>query len=114
MRLNQVPVLVSDWFGKFRLDHKRLALLLSIALLILFPDVVILVIFNLLHFAKSWLILLFEHALQEAFDLNRHTSQMITAWVEVAVLVGFNIWLFRKLNAGFQEWYLRRFRRPLG
>jgi len=114
MRLNQVPLLARDWLGKFRLDQKRLALLLSIALLILFPDVVILVVFNLLHFAKSWLILLFEHALQEAFDLNRHTSQMITAWMEVAVLVGFNIWLFRKLNARFQEWYMRNFQRPPG
>ncbi|MFM8444749.1 MAG: hypothetical protein ACKN9W_15610 [Methylococcus sp.] len=110
--MTEMPLLPNNWPDKLRLDQKRLALLLSIAALILFPDVVILVVFNVLHFAKSWLILLFEHALQEAFDLTRHTSQMITAWVEVAILVGFNVWLFRKLNARFQQWYLRKFQRP--
>jgi len=92
-----------------RLDSKRTALVFSIVLLILFPDVAILILVKLLYITLSWLSLMFKHALQAAFGFSRHTAQMITAWIEAASLIAMNIWLFRKLNHRVQAWYLRRF-----
>ncbi len=92
-----------------RLEAKRTAVIISIGLLVVFPDLAILILLKLLYFAVSWVSLMFEHALQEAFEISRHSSQMITAWIEVASLIAVNIWLFRKLNDRVQAWYLRRF-----
>ena len=80
----------------------------------MFPDVAILIVLKMLYFAVSWLSLMFKHALQEAFDISRHSAQMITAWIEAAALITFNIWLFRKLNKRVQDWYLRRFDKSRG
>jgi hypothetical protein len=100
--------------SRFRPSPKQAALILSVGLLIIFPDVVILIALKLLYVVFSWLSLMFKHGLQEAFDLSRHTAQMITAWLEVGAVIAFNIWLFRKLNAKVQAWYLRKFHRPSG
>lgn len=69
------------------LDPKRTALIISLGLLVVFPDVVILILLKLLYFAVSWLSLMFKHALQEAFDLSRHSAQNVTAWIEAAALI---------------------------
>jgi hypothetical protein len=100
--------------SRFRPSPKQAALILSVGLLIIFPDVVILIALKLLYVVFSWLSLMFKHGLQEAFDLSRHTAQMITAWLEVGAVIAFNIWLFRKLNAKVQAWYLRKFDRTGG
>lgn len=97
---------------KLRPDPKKAAVILSVGLLVIFPDVIILILLKLLYVIFSWLSLIFEHGLQKAFDLSRHSAQMITAWLEFGALIGFNIWLFRKLNAKVQAWYLRKFHRP--
>jgi len=101
------------WSENLR-DRKRVALIISIGLLVVFPDVAILIVLKMLYFAVSWLSLMFKHALQEAFDISRHSAQMITAWIEAAALITFNIWLFRKLNKRVQDWYLRRFDKSRG
>lgn len=92
--------------GRQPSERKRMALLVSIAMLILFPDAILLLVLKLLYVAASGLSLMLKHALQEAFDLSRHTAQMFTAWLEAAAVVGFNVWLFRRLNARVQAGYL--------
>jgi len=106
MGLN-TPWGLSRWSAN-HLDPKRTALIISVGLLVVFPDVVILILLKLLYFAVSWMSLMFKHALQEAFDLSRHSAQMVTAWIEAAALIAMNVWLFRKLNKRVQDWYFRR------
>ena len=111
---NGISIRGRDGSFLFRLSPKQLALICSVCLLVIFPDVVILIIGKLLYVVVSWLSLMFKHGLMEVFDISRHTAQMITAWLEVGALIAFNIWLFRKLNAKVQAWYLRTFQRPGG
>ena len=111
---NGISMRGRDGSSLFRLSPKQLALICSVCLLVIFPDVVILIIGKLLYVVVSWLSLMFKHGLMEVFDISRHTAQMITAWLEVGALIAFNIWLFRKLNAKVQAWYLRTFQRPGG
>lgn len=93
---------------KLHLDARRLILLVSISLLLVFPDVAILIILKLIYFAVSWVSLQFKHVLQDVFDLSRHGAQMITAWLEVTVLFAMGVWLFRKLRKGIREWLSRK------
>ncbi|MFN5745875.1 MAG: hypothetical protein ACK443_07305 [Methylococcaceae bacterium] len=98
------------WIRGFRLplNARRLVLLVSISLLIVFPDVAILIILKLVYFTVSWLSLQFKHALQDVFDLSRHGAQMITAWLEVAVLIALSVGLFRKLRKVLRERFSRK------
>lgn len=111
---NGISIRGRDGSALFRLSPKQLALICSVCLLVIFPDVVILIIGKLLYVVVSWLSLMFKHGLMEVFDISRHTAQMITAWLEVGALIAFNVWLFRKLNAKVQAWYLRTFQRAGG
>ncbi len=100
------PALIRGW--RLPLDARRLVLLVGIGLLMVFPDVAILIILKLVYFTVSWLSLQFKHVLQDVFDLSRHGAQMITAWLEVTVLVTLGVWLFRKLKKGFRDWFSRK------
>lgn len=93
---------------RLRLDARRLILLIGISLLLVFPDVAILILLKLIYFTVSWLSLQFKHVLQDVFDLSRHGAQMITAWLEVTVLVAMGVLLFRKLRKVIREWLSRK------
>jgi hypothetical protein len=99
---------------RFHLDARRLMLIAGISLLLVFPDVAILVILKLVYFVVSWLSLQFKHALQDIFDLSRHGAQMITAWLEVTVLVAMGVWLFRRLKKGLRDGFSQKRERSRG
>lgn len=79
----------------FKLKHGAYAA--GIGFLVLFPDVVVHAVLQLLHVIIGSLELTVEHALQEALQVSRHTAQIMTAWIGLAALAGLIGWLYRWL-----------------
>jgi hypothetical protein len=78
-----------------------IALLVVVAV---FPDVCLTVVAKaahvfgfLLHLFVGVLELGIEHLVHSAFDVHRHTAQLITAWTLFFLFMGLLVWLVRKL-----------------
>jgi hypothetical protein len=74
---------------------KRIALAATFGALILFPDLFAHLVLQVFHVALGWLHLAIEHGLQSAFDVSRHTAQIITAWIGLGALIALSVWLYR-------------------
>jgi len=82
---------------------KYLAWLAGLALLLAFPDMVMLLAVKLfhiagylLHFLIGWLEVGLKHLVHWAFDVSRHTAQIITAWIGLFASLLLLVWLLRR------------------
>lgn len=100
---NDAP-LKTGW-GVGRFAGKNAAIVGGVGALILFPDIVFHLVFEVLHFAIGWIELTIEHAIQEALDVSRHTAQIMTAWIGLAVLIALLAWLYRKFGPRVRACY---------
>lgn len=95
-------------FTPRRPPAKYMALLGGLALLLAAPDLALFivgqalhVVWYVLHFALGSLELAIEHGLQSAFQVSRHTAQMMTAWLGLFVFLALFVWLYRKFVPRF-------------
>lgn len=81
-----------------RFGGKHATLVGGFGILILFPDVVFHLLFEVLHIVIGTLELGLEHALHSALHVSRHTAQMLTAWIGLALLIVLLAWLYRRFG----------------
>lgn len=81
-----------------RFGGKHAALVGGLGILILFPDVVFHLLFEVLHIVIGTLELSLEHALHSALPVSRHTAQMLTAWIGLTLLIVLLAWLYRRFG----------------
>jgi hypothetical protein len=91
------------WIARRLLDRTALAAY-GIAAALLFPDVALQILLQVLHFAWfvihvfiAWAELSIEHVVESAFGVHRHTAQIITAWIGLVILLGLLAWVRWKL-----------------
>ncbi|MGZ8216698.1 hypothetical protein [Methylomagnum sp.] len=98
-------------FTPRRPPAKYVALLGGLALVLAAPDLALFivgqalhVVWYVLHFALGSLELAIEHGFRSAFQVSRHTAQMMTAWLGLFVFLALFVWLYRRFAprlAGF-------------
>lgn len=81
-------------------------LAVSAALAIVFPDLALTLILNLLHalwFVAhaiiGWVELSIEHLLEWSLGVSRHTAQILTAWIGLFLILTLLVWLIRRYTA---------------
>lgn len=91
------------WIARRLLDRAALAAY-GIVFVLVFPDVALHVLLQVLHLIWfvihvfiAWAELSIEHLVESAFGVHRHTAQMITAWIGFFILLGLLAWAWRML-----------------
>ena len=86
-----------------RLPGYSLALLVAVGLGLVCPDLALSLIVNVLHAVWfimhaliGWLELSIEHLLEWSLGVNRHTAQILTAWIGLFMILALLVWLTRK------------------
>lgn len=90
-----------------RFGGRNALLAAGLVVLIVFPDVVFHLLFQVLHVVIGWLELTLEHALQSALNVSRHTAQIMTAWIGLALLIVLLVWAYRKFSPRVRNFCLR-------